>query len=73
MKKWLDMGIEEIYFFMHMHDEVLSPELTQYVVKQINKKTAIRLPEVVAKALSLSPFTDSCPTVVWIVLMKPTI
>jgi hypothetical protein len=37
IKKWLDAGIDEIYFFMHMHDEGKSPELTQYVVQQFNK------------------------------------
>lgn len=46
-KKWLDAGIDEIYFFMHMHDEGKSPELTQYVVKQFNKKCKLDLPEVV--------------------------
>ena len=45
-KKWLDAGIEEIYFFMHMHDEGLSPELTQYVVEQFNKKCGLDLPPV---------------------------
>jgi uncharacterized protein YecE (DUF72 family) len=45
-KKWIDLGIEEIYFFMHMHDEGKSPELTQYVVKQFNKKCKLDLPEV---------------------------
>jgi uncharacterized protein YecE (DUF72 family) len=44
--KWLDAGIEEIYFFMHMHDEGKSPELTQYVVKEFNKKCKLDLPEV---------------------------
>lgn len=37
IKKWLADGIDEIYFFMHMHDEGKSPELTQYVVQQFNK------------------------------------
>jgi uncharacterized protein YecE (DUF72 family) len=46
LKKWLDAGIEEIYFFMHMHDEGKSPELTQYVVKQFNKKCKLNIPEV---------------------------
>lgn len=45
-KKWIDDGIEEIYFFMHMHDEGKSPELTQYVVKSFNKKCKLDLPEV---------------------------
>ncbi|MEP7372262.1 MAG: DUF72 domain-containing protein [Chitinophagaceae bacterium] len=45
-KKWIDSGIEEIYFFMHMHDEGKSPELTQYVVEQFNKKCKLDIPEV---------------------------
>jgi len=45
-KKWLDSGIEEIYFFMHMHDEGKSPELTQYVVSEFNKRCKLNLPEV---------------------------
>jgi uncharacterized protein YecE (DUF72 family) len=28
MKYWLDHGLEELYFFMHMHNEATSPELT---------------------------------------------
>jgi len=46
LKKWIDGGIEEIYFFMHMHDEGLSPELTQYVVKSFNKTCQLDLPPV---------------------------
>lgn len=46
-KKWMDLGIEEIYFFMHMHDEGKSPELTQYVVERFNKVCKLDLPEVV--------------------------
>lgn len=46
-KKWLDAGVEEIYFFMHMHDEGKSPELTQYVVESFNKKCKLNIPEVV--------------------------
>ncbi len=37
MKSWLDNGIQEIHFFMHMHDEATSPELTVYLVEKLNK------------------------------------
>jgi uncharacterized protein YecE (DUF72 family) len=37
MRLWLDNGIEEIYFFMHMHDEATSPELTIYLIEKLNK------------------------------------
>jgi uncharacterized protein YecE (DUF72 family) len=46
LKTWIDAGIEEIYFFMHMHDEGKSPELTQYVVESFNKKCKLNLPPV---------------------------
>ncbi|HEX6847934.1 MAG TPA: DUF72 domain-containing protein, partial [Chitinophagaceae bacterium] len=37
IKYWLDNGIQEVYFFMHMHNEATSPELTVYLVDQLNK------------------------------------
>jgi len=43
MKYWIDNGIEEIYFFMHMHDEALSPELTVYLVDQMNAACNLNL------------------------------
>lgn len=36
MKFWLDNGLQELYFFMHMHDEAFSPELTVYLVDELN-------------------------------------
>jgi len=36
MQYWLNNGMEEIYFFMHMHDEAYSPELTIYLVDKLN-------------------------------------
>lgn len=38
IKFWLDQGLKELYFFMHMHDEATSPELTVYLVDQLNRK-----------------------------------
>ncbi|MBL7701592.1 MAG: DUF72 domain-containing protein [Ferruginibacter sp.] len=43
MKYWLDKGMEELYFFMHMHDEATSPELTVYLVDKMNKKLGLNL------------------------------
>lgn len=43
MKYWLDHGLEELYFFMHMHDEATSPELTVYLVDKMNKKCKLNL------------------------------
>ncbi len=43
MKYWLDHGIEELYFFMHMHEEATSPELTVYLVDKLNKECGLNL------------------------------
>jgi uncharacterized protein YecE (DUF72 family) len=43
MKYWLDKGMKELYFFMHMHDEATSPELTVYLVDKMNKELGLDL------------------------------
>lgn len=43
IKFWLDKGMKEIYFFMHMHDEAKSPELTVYLVDRLNKVCGLDL------------------------------
>lgn len=35
--------MEETYFFMHMHDETTSPELTVYLVDKMNKEMGLNL------------------------------
>jgi uncharacterized protein YecE (DUF72 family) len=46
IKQWLSHGLKELYFFMHMHDEATSPELSQYLAEQLNKHCglALRMP-----------------------------
>ena len=43
IKTWLDNGLKELYFFMHMHDEAYSPELTVYLVDKLNKACGLEL------------------------------
>jgi len=43
MKYWLNKGIDDIYFFMHMHNEATSPELTVYLVDKMNKECGLNL------------------------------
>ena len=43
MKYWLDNGLQELYFFMHMHNEATSPELTVYLVDELNKKCKLNV------------------------------
>ncbi len=52
---WLQQGLEELYFFMHMHDEATSPELTVYLVDQMNTilGTHLKKPQFVPQQNSL--------------------
>jgi uncharacterized protein YecE (DUF72 family) len=43
IKYWLNKGLKEMYFFVHMHDEATSPELTLYLVDRINKVCNLQL------------------------------
>ena len=43
IKLWLDSGLKELYFFMHMHDEAFSPELSVYLAEQLNKKCSLKV------------------------------
>ncbi len=40
---WIDQGLEELYFFMHMHDEAFSPELTVYLADSLNAACGLNL------------------------------
>lgn len=46
---WKNAGIESVYFFMHQHYELHSPELCQYLIPLMNRKlkTTIAVPEFV--------------------------
>jgi uncharacterized protein YecE (DUF72 family) len=37
LKLWLDNGLEEVYFFLHQHDESDTPLIADYTIKQFNK------------------------------------
>jgi len=43
MQYWIENGMEELYFFMHMHDEAFSPELTVYMVDKLNAACGLQL------------------------------
>jgi len=43
MGYWLEQGLQELYFFMHMHNEAYSPELTVYLVDKLNAKYGLSL------------------------------
>ncbi|MBE9585075.1 DUF72 domain-containing protein [Mucilaginibacter sp. JRF] len=43
IKQWSDKGLQSVWFFMHQHDERYSPELSDYVSDQFNKKLGLNL------------------------------
>lgn len=44
-RAWLDSGLHTLWFFMHHHDEQYSPELSTYLIRQMNKVCSLNLPE----------------------------
>ena len=43
IKQWIGEGIHGIYFFMHQHDELYSPELIHYLIVELNKHCHLKL------------------------------
>lgn len=43
IKHWINNGLTELYFFMHMHDEAYSPELSVYLVDKMNELCGLSL------------------------------
>jgi uncharacterized protein YecE (DUF72 family) len=40
---WIDQGLEELYFFVHMEDELYSPELIIYLTDKLNAACGLQL------------------------------
>ncbi len=45
IKLWMNQGIHKVYFFMHQHEELHSPELARYLIRQLNKHCGTTIPE----------------------------
>lgn len=43
IKSWLEKDIKEIHFYMHQPDELYTPQLTDYLVKELNKQCNLSL------------------------------
>ena len=41
--EWMDKGLQELSFFIHQHDELHSPELSVYMIEQLNKRCKLKL------------------------------
>ncbi len=46
LDQWLDKGLEEIYFFLHQHDESDTPIIADYTIEQFNQKLGSKLPRI---------------------------
>ena len=46
IKTWLDRGLEQVYFFLHQHDEKDTPILANYTIQQFNKHLGAKIPEI---------------------------
>ncbi len=44
IKSWMQQGIQTVYFFMHQHEELHSPELSRYLIQQLNKHCGTAIP-----------------------------
>jgi uncharacterized protein YecE (DUF72 family) len=53
--RWLDEGLQSLWFFMHQHDERYSPELCKYFIEQLNKECglSVQAPRFYAQQSSL--------------------
>jgi uncharacterized protein YecE (DUF72 family) len=45
IKSWIESGIEQVYFLMHQSEEIHSPELCRYFIREANKKWGTAIPE----------------------------
>lgn len=43
IKYWLQHGIEEVYFYIHNHDEKLSPEMVAFLIDRLNEECGLNL------------------------------
>lgn len=45
ISQWISSGIHQVYFFMHQNDELHSPVLARYAIRELNKHCHTNIPE----------------------------
>ncbi|MCW3073288.1 MAG: hypothetical protein JWP69_357 [Flaviaesturariibacter sp.] len=50
IRYWLDNGLQEVYFMLHVQDETFTPELSIYATERLNEVCRLNLPVPVWKA-----------------------
>ena len=60
---WIENGLEELYFIVHMHEEKHSPELVSYLMDGLNEKCGLQLkkPLLVQTASASKPSRSGPP------------
>lgn len=43
LKEWLEAGLQKVYFFPHEPDNILAPELSEYVLEQVEAKLDVQV------------------------------
>ncbi len=43
IKQWMENGLQSCYFFMHQHEELYSPELSKYLIEQLNAECDLQI------------------------------
>ena len=43
IKYWLDKGLEELYFFIHLHEQAFIPEMSIYFIDKLNAGCGLNL------------------------------
>lgn len=58
LKKWMEEGVENVYFFVHEHDNIISPEVARYLIRELNRHVGLKLiePKFVVQAVQGSLF-----------------
>ncbi len=44
LQTWMDKGLTHLYFYMHQHEELHSPELIKYTIMEMNKRCGLNIP-----------------------------
>ncbi len=49
IKRWMEVGLEQVYFIIHQPDELCTPVLVKYLAENLNRHcgTAIKMPEAI--------------------------
>lgn len=44
LDNWVKAGLTHLYFYMHQHEELHSPELIKYTIQRINERCGLNIP-----------------------------